>query len=396
MMRTILILVAIMMAAFPVHSAPAADAPLRIDRRAVVSRHNVILESLNPRSPLSVGNGEFAFGADITGLQTFPEAYEEGIPLCTQSQWGWHSRPLPAGLNPDQVRYTDYDTYGRKVGYLTKSKGQEELFNWMRENPHRLHLGRVGLDLRHADGSAAKASDLTKIHQTLDLWTGILTSRFDFDGVPVTVETCCPGGRDAIATKVISDLIATGRLRLCLAFPGGSPAVNAADWDHPDAHQTTMTTAGAAARFHRQLDADVYEVAIRWEGTAQLTQESRHQFLLTPAKEAGSIGLICAFSSKPGVETLPTVEEAQSASRDFWQDYWNSGGAIDLAGSTDPHRRIGTPDYPLSISCPREFRRFPPARRDRPHLQFMVRKIPSRNALVARCAFFPLGPRAPV
>src|SRR5437016_4317731 len=87
-----------------------------IDRRAVVARHNVVLTGVDPRSPLTVGNGEFAFGLDLTGLQTFPEAYEKGIPLCTQSQWGWHSFPLPAGADPSQIRYTDFDTYGRKVG----------------------------------------------------------------------------------------------------------------------------------------------------------------------------------------------------------------------------------------------------------------------------------------
>ena len=54
------------------------------------SRHNPVVGSFDPRACLSVGNGEFAFTADATGLQTFPELYNV-IPLCTQSQWGWHS-----------------------------------------------------------------------------------------------------------------------------------------------------------------------------------------------------------------------------------------------------------------------------------------------------------------
>ena len=62
-----------------------------IDRRAVVSRHDVKLAKADPLTSLSVGNGEFAFTVDISGLQTFPEAYEAGISLGTQSQWGWHS-----------------------------------------------------------------------------------------------------------------------------------------------------------------------------------------------------------------------------------------------------------------------------------------------------------------
>src|SRR4051812_9519542 len=84
-----------------------------IDRAALVKRHNPSLRKLDPLSPLSLGNGEFAFTADITGLQTFPQEYENAMPLCTMSQWGWHTRPLPNGLDPKALRLTRYDTHGR-------------------------------------------------------------------------------------------------------------------------------------------------------------------------------------------------------------------------------------------------------------------------------------------
>ena len=106
-----------------------------IDRKALVARHNPTLYKFDPLSPLSVGNGEFAFTADVTGLQTFPREYENSMPLCTMSQWGWHTTPLPAGLDPQQLRLTQYDTHGRQVGYHTSSEGQTELYNWLRENP---------------------------------------------------------------------------------------------------------------------------------------------------------------------------------------------------------------------------------------------------------------------
>ncbi len=53
----------------------------KIDRHAVVTRHNVENTSFDTLSSLTVGNGKFAFTVDATGLQTFPEKYEEGIPL---------------------------------------------------------------------------------------------------------------------------------------------------------------------------------------------------------------------------------------------------------------------------------------------------------------------------
>jgi len=102
-----------------------------INRKALVDRHSPTIRKLDPFSPLSLGNGEFAFTADITGLQTFPREYEQSMPLCTMSQWGWHTKPLAAGLDPKQFRLTEYDTHGRQVGYATASEGQRELYDWL-------------------------------------------------------------------------------------------------------------------------------------------------------------------------------------------------------------------------------------------------------------------------
>ncbi|MCL2084947.1 MAG: hypothetical protein FWH06_06810, partial [Oscillospiraceae bacterium] len=66
-----------------------------IDRKALARRHNPELRGVCPESPLTVGNGEFAFTADVTGFQTLYDEYEFA-PLCTMSQWGWHTE-LPKG-----------------------------------------------------------------------------------------------------------------------------------------------------------------------------------------------------------------------------------------------------------------------------------------------------------
>ena len=50
-----------------------------------------------------VGNGNLAFTADITGLQTFPEQYSPLVPLMTQAQWAWHSFPNPQGFTLEQA-----------------------------------------------------------------------------------------------------------------------------------------------------------------------------------------------------------------------------------------------------------------------------------------------------
>ena len=71
----------------------------RIDRKALMDRNCPIVTEMDTLASLSVGNGEFAVTVDATGLQTFPEYYSGGVPLGTQSQWGWHSFSNPENLS---------------------------------------------------------------------------------------------------------------------------------------------------------------------------------------------------------------------------------------------------------------------------------------------------------
>lgn len=134
----------------------------RIDRFALVTRHNIELRAADPLTPLSVGNGEFAFTADITGLQTFPEFHAKGMPLGTQSPWGWHSLPNSEGYELSDV-LDAYIVSGRKVRYASNgrfSDGYSPAGTWLRSNPHRLHLGQIGLGLLGSDGSEGRIEDL--------------------------------------------------------------------------------------------------------------------------------------------------------------------------------------------------------------------------------------------
>lgn len=84
----------------------------KIDREAVFSRHTIHINEIDTLNPLTLGNGRFAMTMDVTGLQTFPLEYHKGIPLGTQSEWGWHS--FPSNKNyPLKKRY----------GYLNRMGG---------------------------------------------------------------------------------------------------------------------------------------------------------------------------------------------------------------------------------------------------------------------------------
>ncbi len=70
-------------------------APLSpINRQALVNRHDVRVTSLDPSSPLTVGDGDFAFTVDPTGLQSFEDLFhDKGIPLETRSTWACFDFP---------------------------------------------------------------------------------------------------------------------------------------------------------------------------------------------------------------------------------------------------------------------------------------------------------------
>jgi len=335
--------------------------PERIERAALVKRHNPFLRLLDPLSPLSLGNGEFAFTADITGLQTFPQEYEKAMPLCTMTQWGWHSFPLAAGLDPKALRLTQYDAHGRSVSYHTSAEGQRELYYWLRENPHRLNLGRVGLRLLSSDRREAKPGDLTDIEQRLDLWTGILISRFKYQGKTVTVRSAVHPTMDLLAVAIDSSLVSDRRLGVRFVFPYGSSEMHAADWDHADRHQSKISQTANDIRIHRQLDADEYHVAIAWRGEASFAEEKAHTFVLAetgPPKSAGqdSLEFSVAFSPRRIDYHLPSAAATFAASADHWQRFWSSGGAIDLTESRDPRaqeleRRVVLSQYLTAIQC---------------------------------------------
>lgn len=239
--------------------------PAKIDRHALVQRHDVVLTSFDGQNPLQVGNGEFAMGLDITGLQSF-------APFNTMSQWGWHSSPIPAGTSPSDFQGQVWDTHGRPVRYPMPDPEHPAISYWFESSPHRINLGRVGFAIRLKDGALAEVEDLKNPRQTLDLWNGVVISRFDVEGQPVVVKTACHPTMDAGAVYVESPLLQQGRLAIFAACPGNNPLQFAnfvGDWSHPGKFDLVQQGANHA-EFSRNLDEDDYRFALSWEGQAKL------------------------------------------------------------------------------------------------------------------------------
>src|SRR5690606_3099820 len=183
----------------------------------VVRRHDVRLDRIEPEAPLQIGNGSFAMAVDATGLQTFPDAYPlapSGTLLGTHAVWAWHALP-----NPNDYRlagsFAQYDTPRGTVPYVDLAgdhddPAQRPADGWLRGNPHRLDLGRVGLwseDIRAAD-------ELGDIDQHLELWTGCVHSRFTAGGIRWGTTTAAHPARDAVAVSVRAPHRVTSGIRL--------------------------------------------------------------------------------------------------------------------------------------------------------------------------------------
>jgi hypothetical protein len=323
-----------------------------LDRHAIVQRHIPTLHEINPQAVWSVGNGNFAFNVDATGLQSLNDAYA-AIPLCTMAHWGWHSLPVPSGLDPAAFRYKMFNTYGRQVPYPTDSSGQTALFNYLRENPHKFHLGRIALV---TNGQPLAASRIGNIDQQVDIYRGIITSNFTLDGVPVKVTTACHPDQDTVATRVECAKAKDLNLGILLAFPYGSSGISGADWKSDGKHTTTVLTQDPGIlRLARVMDDARYWVRLRFDArAADVQQAAPHQTLLRIAQPTIELGV--AFDKAEQLGPVPSVAETLAASEKHWADFWNSGGAIDLGDCTDTRapeleRRIVMSQYLTAIHC---------------------------------------------
>lgn len=338
------------------------DDTKRLDRQALVARHSITFTQPDALTPLSVGNGQFAFTADVTGLQTFPEFHAQGMLLQTMAEWAWHTTPDAHHYQLSDT-FQPYDSHGRSVPYPTGEEagsglvGDSSAMQWLRSNPHKFDLGRIGLALPLRDNQAAKIEDLTEIRQELDLWQGLLTSRFVFMGQPVTVETAAHPTLDAVAIRVTSPLIRDGRLGARVQFPY-APAdwLQAGDWDQPDKHTTEMQLRSGDYHFARQLDGTTrYFMRAAVSPDAHCHQEGPQEFVWrTP--DSAAMTLVLAFSPEEWSEKMPSFDQVRQAAARHWKEFWSSGGAIDLSESRDGRwkeleRRIVLSQYQTAVNC---------------------------------------------
>ena len=330
-----------------------------IDREAVIKRHRVFTTGTLSMSPAQVGNGKFAFGMDVTGLQTF-------APFNTLSDWAWHSFPLPEGMNLEDYKPQVVETYGKKVAYFNTDPEHPEVSEYLARNPHRFNLGRIAFRLLRDDGKEAREIDLRAVRQEMDLWSGIVYSRFELNKKEVRVSTVCHPEKDMIGVTVESGQLKEGKIAVYLDF--SYPETRQfphfmGRYDTVSAHQSTLEKIAAnTVCISRVVDDTHYFVTLSWEGQADLIrEENTHRFILQP-KDGETLSFTCCYSPEKQQENMESVASIKKKSAVSWEKYWRSGAAIDLSGSKDPRwleleRRIVLSQYIMRVN---EAGLFPP------------------------------------
>ncbi len=321
---------------------------LGIDRHAVVERNNPVVTTMDSLNSLSVGNGGFAMTVDGTGLQSFPEAYSKGVPLGTMSDWGWHAFPNTENYQEEESwRYYDFGR-GRKEPYATQVKDDDRkkaAGDWFRVNPHRLHLGTLGLAL------GKDIRQVKSLYQKLDMWKGEIHSQFIYKGKQYDVTTVCHPERDLIASHISSN----GKIAVDLRFPypTGQHSDDGCDWTKDKLHETTIDNqTNHTVVFHRKIDETIYYVRLWWEGTAKLKRVSKNHFQLLAAN--GELSVMCEYALFNGKSEACSFAAIHQDAETYWEQYWKKGAIVDFSDCKDPRakeleRRVVLSQYLLAI-----------------------------------------------
>lgn len=334
---------------------PAAAA---IDRQAVLDRNNPHITAFDSLAALTVGNGGFAFTVDATGLQTFPEHYSHGIPLGTQSDWGWHAFPNTKEYKAEEaLKAYDFGHGSAEALYSCQFKEpgrQHDAAEWLRINPHRLHLGSLGFCLP----DEVRPSDLSLVSQQLVLATGAIESSFRLNDNDVKVTTTCDPERDLIAAHIVAHEPLPLRIRF--PYPTGAHADDGCDWTADSRHRTTVIAMRPnLAVLERVIDATTYFVVLQWTGEASVERQGPNSYVLTPA--TGDISVCCEFLAEyrhdfKSTHYLPDFDSVAQRAADHWHAFWFDGAMVDFGDCTDKRapeleRRVVLSQYLLAVNC---------------------------------------------
>jgi hypothetical protein len=206
-------------------------------------------------------------------------------------------------------------------------------------------------------------SSLSNKSQTLDLYSGLITSQFTVLGSDVQVQVAADPDSDTVSIQIDSDLIQSGKLGVFFDFPYSdvnkfdAPFVGIWNSTSNSLHKTSLEHSENQATIRHDIHSTTYFTSIKWDTDASISHplNSTHRYVLLPVVDGdSSLDLTINFSPTPE-EDFPDSDSVADASSDWWSDYWESGAFVDLTGSyntnaTELQRRIILSQYNLAVN----------------------------------------------
>ena len=171
--------------------------------------------------------------------------------------------------------------------------------------------------------------------------------------------TAVEGNKDALFSRIKTDLLADGRARVTFRFsyPTGQHADDANDWNSPEKHSTKILSADKnSALVERKLDDTSYYVLIQWEGNAVLNNSDNHILTLSTTDDLLSFSAEFAENPIKKGDISYSFDQNLKAVMKYWPSFWYSGGIADFSQCTDPRameleRRVVLSQYLTKINC---------------------------------------------
>jgi hypothetical protein len=236
-------------------------------------------------------------------------------------------------------------THGRLVNYNQPNPAQPLISNWLIQNPQRINLGRIGFSF--GEGFNITESDLSAKSQTLDLYSGVITSTFTVFGSQVAVKTTVDPDSDTVALQITSDLLKKGKLGVFFDFPYPPLGLkfdypNVGRFDNVSSHITTLKQTNDLAQITHDIDATTYYTTIQHPGASiSGPLPSSHRYILKPSSKDSNLEFTVNYS--PTRFSPSNVDDAKSIIRSAtrgWKKYWESGAFVSLPTSIPDAKEV--------------------------------------------------------
>jgi hypothetical protein len=319
---------------------------------------------------MQVGNGNFVFNADVTGLQSIK-------PFNTLSSWGWHTSPHPSARAVKRANTNGLvelldcawlhgkalikgSLPGKTEQVLGSQEQSETVEDWQQRNPHRINLARIGLLW---NGREMQQSQVSEVNQVLEMQTGILKSSFVIQNHTVEVDTVVSPLFDVVAFWIRSNALIDGSLQFFIEYPYPKEAAKFETsymglWNATNRQKTSIETWGQSAEISHSIDDTTYFTNVRWSTQRPILQFARRlprQRYVLNSSDIVEMSASVRFSQKSEAFT-PSFDDVRADAKHWWKTYWDSGAFVDCTATKnlrakELQRRVILSQYLMAVNA---------------------------------------------